>query len=136
MVAYLEISQSRAINLRSSLPKPCGFSIPKPNGSRLPNNTYALRGIRQGLRPLRTPVHVCQCTGIRVHAIDWRDSRRGRTLQRRDSGRLHLRFGRFGFREAPGLYKYVIKAINLRRLSLNSRKYPRIFASVPLSLRG
>jgi hypothetical protein len=36
-----------------------------------------LTGIRQGLRPLRTPVHVCQCAGIRVHAIDWRDSRRG-----------------------------------------------------------
>jgi hypothetical protein len=36
-----------------------------------------LAGIRQGLRPLRTPVHVCQCAGIRVHAIDWRDSRRG-----------------------------------------------------------
>ncbi len=49
-------------------------------------------GIRQGLRPLRTRVHVCQCAGIRVHAIDWRDSRRGCALQRRDSGRLHLRF--------------------------------------------
>ncbi len=46
--------------------------------------------IRQGLRPLRTPVHVCQCAGIRVHAIDWRDSRRGHALQRRDSGGSRL----------------------------------------------
>ena len=50
------------------LPKPCGFSTPR---TRMP------AGIRQGLRPLRTLVHVCQCAGIRVHAIDWRDSRRG-----------------------------------------------------------
>ena len=64
-------------------PKPCGFSTPR---TRMPV------GIRQGLRPLRTPVHVCQCAGIRVHAIDWRDSRRGHALQRRDSGRLNLRF--------------------------------------------
>gem|GEM_PF-2267400 len=65
------------------MPKPCGFSTPR---TRMP------AGIRQGLRPLRTRVHVCQCAGIRVHAIDWRDSRRGHALQRRDSGRLHLRF--------------------------------------------
>jgi hypothetical protein len=62
------------------MPKPCGFSTP-----RMP------AGIRQGLRPLRTLVHVCQCAGIRVHAIDWRDSRSGHALQRRDSGRHHLR---------------------------------------------
>jgi len=64
------------------VPKPCGFSTPR---TRMP------AGIRQGLRPLRTLVHVCQCAGIRVHAIDWRDSRRGHALQRRDSGRHHLR---------------------------------------------
>ncbi len=64
------------------MPKPCGFSTPR---TRMP------AGIRQGLRPLRTLVHVCQCAGIRVHAIDWRDSRRGHALQRRDSGRHYLR---------------------------------------------
>ncbi|VVB90595.1 Uncharacterised protein [uncultured archaeon] len=34
-----------------------------------------LRGTQHGLRGVL--VHVCQRTGISVHAIDWRDSRRG-----------------------------------------------------------
>ncbi len=36
-----------ATNPHSSLPEPCGFSRPKPDGSRLPNNTYALAGWRR-----------------------------------------------------------------------------------------
>ncbi len=67
-------------------PKPCGFSRPKPNGSRLPNNTYALAG-HTWTRPPEAQLWVPSTPRTRIPAGIC-----GHALQRRISGRHHQRF--------------------------------------------
>jgi len=67
------------------MPKPCGFSRPKPNGSRLPNNTYALAG-HTWTRPPEAQLWVPSTPRTLMPV-----GIRGQTLQMCDSGRLHPR---------------------------------------------